>query len=127
MVTDAEKIKPSLLPFIKMENVISDVLHMELRVTRFQLLLHNDLQSMGASFSNNMVNNSNFKKYIDFLESIGIKKPSRIENNKLALRNLSGKEQRQLTEKLNLCNLFPALNMESLHTFTFLEHICTNK
>ncbi len=95
-----------------MENVISDVLHMELRVTdRFQLLLHNDLQSMGASFSNNMVNNSNFKKYIDFLESIGIKKPSRIENNKLALRNLSGKEQRQLTEKINLCNLFPALNM----------------
>jgi len=115
MVTDAEKIKPSLLPFIKMENVISDVLHMELRVTRFQLLLHNDLQSMGASFSNNMVNNSNFKKYIDFLESIGIKKPSRIENNKLALRNLSGKEQRQLTEKLNLCNLFPALNMGMLY------------
>jgi hypothetical protein len=66
MVTDAGKIKPSLLPFKKMENVISDVLHMELRVTdRFQLLLHNDLQSMDASFSINMVNNSNFKKYIN--------------------------------------------------------------
>jgi len=42
-----EKIQPSLFPFIDMKNVITDVLHMDLKVTyRFELLLRKDIESM---------------------------------------------------------------------------------
>ncbi len=94
-----------------MENVIPDVLHMDLRITdRLQSLLQKDIQSMDSTFSNNLFENLNFKKYTDFLESIGIKKPSRIENKQHVLRDLNGKEKRKLADKINLCSLFPDFN-----------------
>jgi len=105
------KIQPSLFPFIDMKNVITDVLHMELRVTdRFELLLRKDIESMDCSFSRNPVCNTNLKKYTDFLESLGIKKPTKIENKEVVLRDLNGKEKRKLAEKISLQILFPNLN-----------------
>ena len=62
---------------------------MDLRVTdRFELLLRKDIESMDSTFSNNLVDNTNLKKYTDFLESLGIKKPCRIENRQIILRDL---------------------------------------
>ncbi len=110
-INDFGKIKPSLFPFIDIKNVITDVLHMDLRVTdRFELLLRKDIESMDSTFSNNLVDNTNLKKYSDFLESQGIKKPCRIENRKIVLRDLNGKEKRILLDKISLPFLFPSLN-----------------
>ncbi len=105
------KIKPSLFPFINIKNVIIDVLHMDLRVTdRLELLLRKDIESMDCTFSNNLASNANLKKYTDYLESIGIKKPTKIENKEVVLRGLSGNEKRKMSEKISLEVLFPSLN-----------------
>ena len=110
-VTGLGKINLSLFSFIDIKNVILDVLHMDLRVTdRLELLLRKDMESLDSTFSNNLAENTNLKKYSDFLESFGIKKPSRIENKQIVLRDLNGNEKRKMLEKIFLQDMFPRLN-----------------
>ena len=98
-----------------MENVIVEVLHMFMRITdRLQLLLHKNLEQMDCTFSTNLEHhNLNFKKFVDFLESIGIRKPFRKEKNDFILRDLNGVEKIKLLNNIDLCALFPDLNKVS--------------
>ena len=107
--TDLGKTRPPIFHFIKMRNVIVDVLHMFLRITdRLVLLLHKNLEQMDCTFSTLLKDqNLNFKKLIDLFESLGIKKPYRIEKKDFILRDLNGVDKLKLFEKINLCSLFP--------------------
>ncbi len=106
------KILPPIFSFIKMRNIIVDVLHMFLRITdRLVLLLHRNIEAMDCTYSTLLEDkNPNFKKFIGFLKSIGIKKPFRLEKNCFVLRDLNGVDKLKLFNKLDLCSLFPDMN-----------------
>lgn len=93
-----------------MENVIVVILHMFFRVTdRLIAMLFEDLSVMDSSWTTNLNDNLNFCKYVTFLDSIGIKKAYRTENNNFILRKLNGVDKLKLFNKIDLCNLFPNL------------------
>jgi len=108
----AGQINAPIITFIKLKNVIVDVLHMYLRITDLLTdLLHKDIEQLDLSFSVLIANNVNFKKYVNVLESLSIRNCYRLADNKksFALRSLSGVEKRKVFSKVNLSELFPNL------------------
>ncbi len=66
---------------------------------------------MDCTWSTNInLHNLNLKKYIEHLETIGIKKPFRTEKNDIILRDMNGKEKQKVFESIDLIRLFPNMN-----------------
>ncbi len=95
-----------------MKNVIVDVLRMFLRISdRLEMILQKNLEAMDCTWSTDLtLNNLNLKKYIEHLESIGIKKPYRIENRDVVLRDLNGVEKTKVFKTIDLASLFSTMN-----------------
>ena len=95
--------KEPLIDFVKTENIIPDILHLFLRVSdKLINLLKSDLQQMDLTFSTLIEDNVNFKKYVDFLENIKIRKPYYLKDRNLVLRDLSGDEKKKLFNHIDL-------------------------
>lgn len=105
---DSGKVRLPIISFVDMENVSVDILHMFLRITdRLVLLLHKKIEQADSSFSQDIDENPNFKKLTNYIESLGIKKPYKILNNKLTLRDLNGVDKLKLFNNIDLSTLFP--------------------
>ena len=79
------------------------MLHLFLRVAdKLINLLRSDLQQMDLTFSLLIEDNVYFKQYVDFLESIKIRKPYYLKDTNLVLRDLSGVEKKKLFNKIGL-------------------------
>ncbi len=104
------QINDPIIDFIEISNVIVDPLHMYLRVSDKMIsLLHVRLESLDGTFSLTLEENNNFKKYIDFLNRIGIRNSYWIDQKRFKLRILNGDEKRKLFSKIDLTELFPDL------------------
>lgn len=76
---------------------------MFLRVSeKLMFLLRNDLQQMETTFSESIELNVNFKKLVDFLFSINIRKPYYLKDKTLTIRDLSGREFIKVFEKIDI-------------------------
>ena len=94
-----------MFSFIKPENIIVDMLHLFLRISdRLILLLQKDFEQLDEEYSTDLMKNPFFKKYVDFLTSLNIKKTYYKKNTEFVLRNLNGAEKRKLHNKINLAN-----------------------
>ncbi len=94
--------------FIPVERVKIDLLHMKLRITdKFETSLHRDLYTTDSSFSLGSANNQ--KKYSEYLQNIGIKRGSSVNQTqqRFEFRNLEGKEKDKIFENIDLESLFP--------------------
>jgi len=89
--------------FIKTKNIIPDVLHLFLRVSdKLMLQLRNELQQMETTYSESIELNVNFKKLVDFLLSIKIRRPFYLKDKTLTIRDLSGLEYKRVYEKIDI-------------------------
>jgi len=102
--------------FIKISNVIPDILHMGLRITdKLENNLKLDIEQLDETFNEHLEGNENFEKYVNYLEGINIKRPFYVSKstNQLVLRDLNGTEKKRLFENIDLPNLFPELENSS--------------
>jgi len=89
--------------FIQTKNIIPDVLHLFLRVSdKLILQLRNELQQMETTYSESLELNLNFKKLVDFLLSIKIRRPFYLKDKTLTIRDLSGLEYKRVYEKIDI-------------------------
>jgi hypothetical protein len=102
------------IPFSK---VIFDHFHLFLRISdKLQDLLVKKINLLDAPFMPNDndrldINKQRFfKRYVDFLENdIKLSTPYAIDQKKLTIRSLTGKEKRKLFSKINIEILFPEM------------------
>ncbi len=104
--TSIGKIRQPIFHFVKMENVIVDVLHMYIRITeKLVTLLLRKLEELDKSSRTK----PNVAKFKSFLESLGIRKPFIVDKSGTVMRDLNGVEKIRLFESIDLENLFPEM------------------
>jgi hypothetical protein len=127
-------LREPIINFIKYENIILDTLHMFLRISdKLEEYLLKDLELLDKSFSENLENLPNKKKYFDFLLRLKIKKPYYIDEKtkKVISRSLNGTEKKKLFMNIDLTNLFPELknkeNKSKLWKIFYQTYLDINK
>lgn len=99
-----------IFKFIKGQNIIVDVLHLFLRVSdRLMSLLHEEIEQMDLTWSNKLEEKKNFLNYINFLKSLGIKKPYYKENDSYQIRNFNGGEKISIFQNIKFEIIFPKM------------------
>ena len=115
--SDYGQLHEPIFKFIKVENIIPDVLHMGMRVTdKLETNLHDDITQMDETFNENIERNPNFESYVNYLETINIKRPYYTNKitSQLTMRDLNGVEKKRLFDNIDLPTLFPDLENSTI-------------
>jgi len=101
------QIHEPIFPFIRIENVIPDPLHLFLRIA--DKLINNlkpYLEQLDQTFSVELERHTNLNRYVQFLEKEKIKKGCYLDGTQLKLRSLDGVQKKKLFQNINLALLF---------------------